>query len=268
MKLSLLLDCSKKGLENGSKFRRFDGKKESVFLLKPFFLQDIFVLHRTPSSGGKMKLKKSVFGLILLLLMTLAGCEHQESRLISYNGNYLNDEGAYYSASENTTSILCLDEENTVDDIEEAKESIYVSILGEVSSPGVYVMPEGSRTYELINEAGGATENADTARLNLVSLLEDGMQITVPSYEADQDSPAPVVMGNPESEGSKRSLVNINTASVSELTTLTGIGTTRAEAIINYRDSVGGFEKCEDLMNVTGIKQGIYDKLKDEICTR
>ena len=94
------------------------------------------------------------------------------------------------------------------------------------------------------------------------------MQITFPSYEADQDSPAPVVMGNPESEGSKRSLVNINTASVSELTTLTGIGTTRAEAIINYRDSVGGFEKCEDLMNVTGIKQGIYDKLKDEICTR
>lgn len=235
-------------------------------------MQDIFVLHRTPSSGGKMNLKKSVFGLILLLLMTLAGCEHQESRLISYNGNYLNDEGAYYSVSENTTSNLCLGEENTVDDIEETKESIYVSILGEVSSPGVYVMPEGSRTYELINEAGGATENADTARLNLVSLLEDGMQITIPSYEADKESPTEgptlVLTDNTESEGSKRALVNINTASISELTTLTGIGTTRAEAIINYRDSVGKFEKCEDLMNVTGIKQGIYDKLKDEICTR
>jgi competence protein ComEA len=204
--------------------------------------------------------------------MTLAGCEHQESRLISYNGNYLNDEGAYYSVSENTTSNLCLGEENTVDDIEETKESIYVSILGEVSSPGVYVMPEGSRTYELINEAGGATENADTARLNLVSLLEDGMQITIPSYEADKESPTEgptlVLTDNTESEGSKRALVNINTASISELTTLTGIGTTRAEAIINYRDSVGKFEKCEDLMNVTGIKQGIYDKLKDEICTR
>ena len=222
-----------------------------------------------------MKLNKSVFGLILLLLMTLAGCEHQESRLISYNGNYLDDEGAYFSAPETATLEVCLDEETTAEEAVESEETIYVSILGEVSSPGVYVMPKGSRIYELINEAGGATRNADTKRLNLVSVLEDGTQITVPATNETAaaltatDEPSLVLTNETSSDGSsKKGLVNINTASVGELTSLTGIGTTRAEAIVAYRDSVGKFEKCEDLMKVTGIKQGIYDKLKDEICTQ
>ena len=231
---------------------------------------DILVLHRTPSSGGKMKFNKSVFGLILLLLMTLAGCEHQESRLISYNGNYLNDEGAYFSAPENVETQMCLNEETPACEADQPETTIYVSILGEVSSPGVYVMPEGSRTYELINEAGGATGNADTSRLNLDSILEDGMQITVPATDNEEppslDDDSLILTKHDEKGSSNGKLVNINTASVGELTTLTGIGSTRAEAIINYRETVGKFKKCEDLMCVTGIKQGIYDKLKDEIC--
>lgn len=203
--------------------------------------------------------------------MTLAGCEHQESRLISYNGNYLDDEAGSFSAPETATLEVCLDENTNDDEKDVSKEIIYVSILGEVSSPGVYVMPKGSRTYELINEAGGATGNADTKRLNLVSLLEDGMQITVPALEESGVTPSEssllVLTDNTTGEHSETTLVNINTATLSQLTTLTGIGSTRAEAIISYREANGKFEKCEDLMNVTGIKQGIYEKLKDEICT-
>lgn len=202
--------------------------------------------------------------------MTLAGCEHQESRLISYNGNYLNDEGAYFSAPETVKAEIYLEEETPASEAKPSEKTIYVSILGEVSSPGVYVMPEGSRTYELINEAGGATGNADTSRLNLVSILEDGMQITVPAADSEEapswEDGSLILTKHDEKDSSKGKLVNINTASVSELTTLTGIGSTRAEAIINYRETTGKFKKCEDLMCVTGIKQGIYDKLKDEIC--
>ena len=230
--------------------------------------------------------------MFLFLALTMFGaCNDPETGLISYNGNYTGDEAVSFTLPDGSVEIRSsVDAADAVsasagiaceDDAangqlasgstgqgefangevceEEAEGGIYVSVVGEVISPGVYVMPEGARVYELINEAGGATADADTTRLNLVAKLEDGMQIVVPSV-ADDDS------GIYGSGVSSAGLVNINTAGLNELMTLTGIGKTRAEAIIKYRESSGGFKKPEDLMCVNGIKQGIYDGLKDQIC--
>lgn len=234
--------------------------------------------------------------MFLFLALTMFGaCNNPETGLISYNGNYTGDEAVSFTLPDGSVEIrssvdaadavsasagiACEDDANgqsasgstgqggfaNGEVCEAAAEGgIYVSVVGEVISPGVYVMPEGARVYELINEAGGATADADTTRLNLVAKLEDGMQIVVPSVADAADGTIGAI--GTEYGASSAGLVNINTAGLSELMTLTGIGKTRAEAIIKYRESSGGFKKPEDLMCVNGIKQGIYDGLKDQIC--
>lgn len=139
-------------------------------------------------------------------------------------------------------------------------EKLYVSVLGEVISPGVYIVDTGSRMFEVLNMAGGITENADLSGINLVEYVEDGMQITVPTATSSY-----VNNGNAEILTSHDGKVNINTADIEELKTITGIGDTRAAAIIEYREQAGRFNKIEDIMNVSGIKESIFDKIKDEI---
>lgn len=143
---------------------------------------------------------------------------------------------------------------------EEAK--LYISILGEVIRPGVYIVSEGSRMFEAINLAGGITEEADVSSINLVEFVEDGMQITVPSVSGSY-----VNEGNAEILTNHTGKVNINKADISELKTLEGIGDTRAAAIVDYRSVHGKFNKIEDIMNVSGIKESIFEKIKDDIYT-
>lgn len=153
----------------------------------------------------------------------------------------------------------------------ESFPSIYVSIQGEVCKPGVYIMPAGSRVFELINKAGGVTDAAQTSDINMVYVLEDGMQLIIPSSldEEEQYIVSDDLTAIPDKpSGTDSGLVNINKASLQELTSLPGIGETRAKAIIAYRDNGGIFEKPEDIMKVSGIKAGIYEALKDNICVR
>lgn len=145
-------------------------------------------------------------------------------------------------------------------------EMICVSITGAVLNPGVYYLKEGSRVFELINAAGGLLEEASTQNLNLVSMLSDGIQINIAESSTDVDSaPNSDNVGNFVSNSP--GLININTASLAELTTLPSIGTTRARAIIEYREKNSGFSSIDDIKNVSGIKEGTFDKIKDLICT-
>ena len=161
----------------------------------------------------------------------------------------------------------------------------YVHVCGAVNVPGVYLLPEGSRCFEAIEMAGGLREDARSDLLNLASVLQDGMKLRVPDIrETEGLSPqeaenllyqsaglpeggsADFGGGSPSENGSGRSLVNINTADAALLCTLPGIGETRARQIIAYRESHGNFSSCEDIMNVTGIKAGLYDQIRDLIC--
>ena len=135
---------------------------------------------------------------------------------------------------------------------------ICVYICGAVHEPGVYELPEGSRVHEALDMAGGMTEEAAAYALNLARIAVDGEQIYVPDAEEIQGQS--ILSGS----GYEKK-VNINTASMEELMTLTGIGEAKAESIIRYREENGGFQSIEDLMEIGGIKEGVFEKIKDDI---
>lgn len=127
--------------------------------------------------------------------------------------------------------------------------TIYVS--GAVATPGVYLLPDGSRVEAAVQAAGGLAPIAEAENINLAALLEDGQQVEVPG----------VVDSIPINAGR----VNINTASILELDALPGIGPTTAQAIVEYRDQNGLFQFIEDIQKVPGIGPATYDRIKDYI---
>ena len=135
---------------------------------------------------------------------------------------------------------------------------IYVHICGEVNNPGVYELAEGSRIFEAVEAAGGFTEEAAQASLNLAQVISDEEQIVIlTQYEAEEKARLERELA--------AGIVNLNTASKEQLMTLTGIGESRAEDILRYRQESGGFQAIEEIMNVPGIKESAYLKIKDSI---
>lgn len=173
---------------------------------------------------------------------------------------------------------------------------IYVHVCGAVVRPGVYELRAGSRVYEAVHAAGGFAEGADQDYVNQAQELGDGIKLVIPTMEeavearerealsgtvqesaqtADTESTAARIgiigntslteSGNGGQAGDSDGRININTASEAQLCDIPGIGATRAAAIIAYRESHGGFQKPEDIMKVSGIKEGMYEKIKDSI---
>lgn len=170
-------------------------------------------------------------------------------------------------------------------DEEEEEEMMAVHITGEVKNPGVIKIKQGSRIQDIIEKAGGLTENADIANVNLAFEVEDGMKIRIPSNDDEQskesidenvqeennhtkyiyqDSGKGVIVSD-EGSGTSSSIVNINTASQTELEKLPGIGPSISSRIIEYRNQKGNFKKIEDVKNVTGIGDSKFEKIKDLI---
>ncbi|MGL4848770.1 MAG: helix-hairpin-helix domain-containing protein [Clostridium sp.] len=152
---------------------------------------------------------------------------------------------------------------------------IVVDIKGEVKNPGVYTLANGSIVEDLIKKAGGITKDGTLQNINRAQVLKPNEAIVIANKkDIDKD----VAVGNDNSlnttsngvgekeTGKKGSLININTASVEELKTLNGIGDSKAEAIISYREEKGGFKKIEEIQNVSGIGKATFEKLKDKIC--
>ncbi|WP_053073727.1 helix-hairpin-helix domain-containing protein [Bacillus sp. LL01] len=144
---------------------------------------------------------------------------------------------------------------------------LLIDIKGAVLHPGVYRMKSGERIIDAVEQAGGFLEDADTRKVNLAALLTDEMVILVPREGEDLEE---AVILQSENNGNdptahKEGKVNINTASLEELTTLTGVGPAKAKAIIDYRTEHGMFKQVEDIVNVTGIGEKSFEKIRDEI---
>lgn len=154
------------------------------------------------------------------------------------------------------------DAEQNKDTDMEVAESIYVDVAGQVNNPDVYELPAESRIFQAIEAAGGFTEKAAVSGINQAQKLEDGQQIYVPSQKEVQAADLTTGKNQEEVVDGR---VNLNTASRQELMTLTGIGEVRADAIIRYRENEGGFCSIEDLKKVEGIKDGVFEKIKDQI---
>ncbi|MCF0229382.1 MAG: helix-hairpin-helix domain-containing protein [Parasporobacterium sp.] len=140
----------------------------------------------------------------------------------------------------------------------EAVPQICIHISGEVMYPGVYYLDTGARLFEAVDMAGGFTENACEDSLNLAAVLEDGQHIYVPDIRITDSGYADDIIQTGDGR------ININTASLEELKTLPGIGDSRASDIIEYR-SRQKFEKIEDIMNISGIKENLFNRIKDLI---
>lgn len=152
---------------------------------------------------------------------------------------------------------------------------IYVHICGAVTEPGVYVLSAGSRIFEGIEAAGGFREDACEDFINLAQPLQDGARIVIPTLEeaeeARQEGLYPAyqdIYQEQQTQGEAEAAdgrVNINTATEQELSGVNGIGAGKAAAIIQYRQENGSFACIEDIMKVSGIKEGTFEKIKDKI---
>ena len=139
----------------------------------------------------------------------------------------------------------------------EESAEICVYICGSVKNPGVYSASEGARIYEVLEMAGGFSEDADKTAVNLAETVCDGEAVLIPSVSDVQESGVSASL----SDGR----VNINTAGLEDLMTLPGIGKAKAEAVIAYRNEHGRFTSIEGLMEVSGIGEGVFNKLRDRI---
>lgn len=175
---------------------------------------------------------------------------------------------------------------STTSAVKEESTKLYFDIKGSVKKPGVYDFTQGDKIIDAINKAGGLTKNATTNNLNLSKKLTNEMVIYVFSKNELTTTKAlePVsnaseckcetieinncVDKNTTNESNKDTVlakININTDNKERLMTISGIGSSKADAIIEYRTKNGNFKTTEDIMNVSGISKTIYDKIKDII---
>lgn len=139
------------------------------------------------------------------------------------------------------------------------REKVSVHVAGEVNRPGVVTVGAGAKVLDAINAAGGAVSEADLDSLNLAAPVVDGQKITVGKVGGSPSVASASTVAEPQVTGD--GLISINTASVSELDKLPGIGPSKAAAIIEYREKIGGFKSLEELNAVKGIGDKTFAKL-------
>ena len=172
-----------------------------------------------------------------------------------------NDNMEYTETLEEDTTII---NEDSID-----RNKIIVEIKGEVAKPDVYQLEEGSIIKDLIDMAGGVTEEADLSRINRAEELLNHELIIIGNINDETESS--VVQNNStySSNGNNsdkgNTLININTADLEQLKEITGIGNIKAQSIIDYREANGGFKSLEELKNVDGIGDKTFEKIKEQI---
>lgn len=188
-------------------------------------------------------MKRNMTGLLILLgsLIVFTGCTEEDVW--------------YFPASETGT----MENSEVPTEAEDGAGKILVYVCGAVEEPGVVELEKYARVVDAIALAGGFTEEADETYINLAAKLQDGEKVYVPTMTE---------VSRWEAEKGSEKLIDINTADIEALCKLPGIGESKATEIITYRDKKGSFQKKEDLMNVPGIKESLYEKIEDKIIVK
>ncbi|SMC35177.1 competence protein ComEA [Oscillospiraceae bacterium] len=219
--------------------------------------------------GKKRQIKKTVVYPVAFMLLVAVSIVYKCILNRQSSGMVIKSSGTV--ASEETVLI---DETTVTED-----RTCQVYICGAVNSPGVFTMPCGSILNDAVLLAGGLTEDAPAERINLVYELDANISVYIPTRDELQNgySGDPLIIrtndsgyiwGTPTTEQTYEEvsgLININTASREELMTLPGIGESTADAIIAYREETP-FTSTQDIMNVSGIGESKYNRIKDLIC--
>lgn len=178
----------------------------------------------------------------------------------------------YKYSNENTEEIV-FDEslflENEVV-VEEEKAKIKIHITGEVKEEGIVELEEGARIDDAIKMAGNITNNADLSKVNLAYELSDGQKVYIPSKNEEIEEYVSLDAGESVLEESEviGGKININTADISALQTINGVGESLAEKIISYRETNGKFKSIEELKNVSGIGDKKYEDIKEKVVVK
>ena len=219
------------------------------------------------------KLYKFIISAVLIFLATVSFSGCGESGLEIKTVGETEEDSASEAATESEL-VEAVGDATTEEYVQQivstatnGEPTIYVYVCGAVKEEGVYELPVDSRVEDALEMAGGYSDEALHGYVNLAERLEDEDRVYIPNLDdleelgiisVDQDS-------DNGSDSTGDSLVNINTADVSELTQLPGIGEAKAQAIIAYRDEHGAFGSIEEIKNVSGIGEGIYNKLSSYI---
>lgn len=198
----------------------------------------------------RMKKMKAVWFSVLAAALVTAGCAGKGEESL--------EELSVSAESETEEEGAAPQEE------QEPAETVYVYVCGAVNAPGVYELNEDARVFEAITLAGGMTAEAAPEAVSQARTVADGEQIYVPTVQEVQmqgSGVEDIVTGNADVNGK----VNINTAGKEELMTLTGIGEAKTQSILDYREEHGRFGSIEDLMLIEGIKEGVFNKIKEDI---
>lgn len=142
---------------------------------------------------------------------------------------------------------------------------VSVFVCGAVKVPDVYELDRESLVRDAVQAAGGFSEKADVSYRNLAEKVTDGEKIYIPTLDETAGSGLTDGRTTDTAHGGTDARVNINTASLAQLKTLPGIGDAKAEAVIAYREAHGGFQSTEEIMQVSGIKEALYSRIKDYI---
>ncbi len=166
-------------------------------------------------------------------------------------------------------TIQSFEEKNHSETAEEAViQQIFVDIKGAVMYPGVYELQQDQRIKDAVELAGGYTEQADTQRMNHAQKVQDEMVIYIPTKGEQLEDGATTLLTIPTESAPKEQKININQADIAILATLPGIGPSKAQSILTYREEHGHFQAIEDLKNVSGIGDKTFEKLKDAITVK
>lgn len=221
--------------------------------------------------------KKLLFTIILMLtcVFPLAGCRASMAMEEEELSDESESSGGDFGADGDETAIGDAGEAAGEAVSGDAAAEIYVYVCGAVNEPGVYKLASGARLYEALEKAGGLAEDAYGTWLNQAEALTDGQKIEVPTKkEAAKLAKASAQTGGDGSgtggsgEGGSADSsgkVNLNTATREELMTLSGIGESKANAIIEYREQNGNFKSIEDIKNVSGIGDATFRNLESSI---
>lgn len=221
---------------------------------------------------------------MFLSALLLTACTGREDIVLELDEQAMQTEEELSDTEETLETEVPADRQQAeaqADNAEDLSDEIYVHICGAVVTPGVYKLTAGSRAFEGVEAAGGFREDACEDFINLAGALRDGQRLVIPTVEeaeaarengvyeevwaADTENPAESVDAGNEASTSTGGQVNINTATESELTGINGIGEGKAAAIVQYRQENGRFASAEDIMKVSGIGEGTYEKIKDSI---
>ncbi|MBE5882109.1 MAG: ComEA family DNA-binding protein [Lachnospiraceae bacterium] len=204
-----------------------------------------------------------ITGCLVLTVLLFCGCSRESDLVISTADPVEAEE----TVSEPAEDVASGQESSVLQN--EQPATIYVQVTGAVRNPGVYELPEGSRVFEAVQKAGGMTDDAAPESVNQAVEVADGAMIVLYTKhewgERVQSTDTMQSDALPENAGSSDGRVNINTADLEQLCTIPGIGQTRAQSIITYREQNGAFGCVEDIMKVSGIKDGLFEKIKDKI---